>query len=61
MNVQCTTAINLNVCLKVLFMGVKINYAKELMLDFEEYVEVYGETDKYSEESFNPMHCAVSL
>jgi len=34
-NIRRTTAINLNVCPKVLFTGIKVNYAKELDLGSE--------------------------
>jgi len=44
-NIRRTTAINLNVCSKVLYTGMKVNYAKELDLEFGVYVEVYDGTD----------------
>ena len=44
-NILRTTAINLNVCPKVLFTGVKIDFAKELELEFGAYTEVYDGTD----------------
>jgi hypothetical protein len=47
-NIRRTTAINLNVCPKVLFTGIKINYKKELELAFGDYCEVYDGTDNTS-------------
>jgi len=47
-NILRTTAINLNVCPKVLFTGLKINFAKELGLEFGTYAEVYDGTDNTS-------------
>ena len=44
-NIRRTTAINLNVCPKVLFTGMKLNYAKELDLEFGVYIEVNDGTD----------------
>jgi hypothetical protein len=40
-NIRRTTAINLNVCSRVLFTGMRVNYKKELELAFGDYVEVY--------------------
>ena len=44
-NIFRTTAINQNVCPKVLFTRLKINYHKELDLEFGTYAEVYDGTD----------------
>jgi hypothetical protein len=40
-NIRRTTALNMNVCPKVLFTGLRVNYKKE----FGDYVEVYDGTD----------------
>jgi len=47
-NIRRTTAINTNVCPRVLFTGIKVNYKKELELAFGDYVEVYDGTDNTS-------------
>jgi hypothetical protein len=47
-NIRRTTAINQNVCPRVLFTGIKVNYKKELELAFGDYVEVYDGTDNTS-------------
>jgi hypothetical protein len=44
-NIRCTTALNVNVCPKVLFTGLRVNYKKKLSLAFGDYVEVYDGTD----------------
>jgi len=44
-NIKRTTAINQNVCPKVLFTGIKVNFKKELELAFGDYCEVYDCTD----------------
>ena len=44
-NILHTTAINLNVCPKVLFTGIKVNYSKELDLEFGAYAGVYDGAD----------------
>jgi hypothetical protein len=46
MNIKRTTALNQNVCPKVLFTGM--NYKKELELAFGDYCEVYDGTDNTS-------------
>jgi hypothetical protein len=46
--VEPLTALNENVCPKVLFTGVKVNYKKELELAFGDYCEVYNGTDNTS-------------
>jgi hypothetical protein len=46
-NIRRTTAINLNVCLRVLFTGIQINFRKELELAFR-YIEVYDGTENTS-------------
>ena len=48
LNIFRTTALTQNVCPKVLFTGVKINYKKELELGFGDYCEVYDGTDNTS-------------
>jgi hypothetical protein len=47
-NIQRTSAINQNVCPKVLFTGLKINYKKELELGFGDYCEVCNGMDNIS-------------
>ena len=47
-NIRRTTALSDNVCPKVLFTGVKVNYKKELELAFGDYCEVYNGTDNTS-------------
>lgn len=47
-NIKRTTAINQNVCPKVLFTGIKVNFKKELELAFGDYCEVYDGTDNTS-------------
>ena len=44
-NIRRTTALNVNVCPKVLFTGLHVNYKKELSLAFGDYIEVYDGTD----------------
>ena len=44
-NIRRTTAMNVNICPKVLFTGIKVNYNKELSLEFGTYAEVYDGTD----------------
>ena len=48
LNIRRTTAINENICPKVLFTGMKINFEKELDLEFGTYTEVYDGTDNTS-------------
>lgn len=48
LNIRRTTALTENVCPKVLFTGIKINYKKELELAFGDYCEVYDGTDNTS-------------
>jgi len=43
-NIRRTTALSENVCPRVLFMGMPIDYKKELQLAFGDYVEVYKGT-----------------
>ena len=43
-NIRRTTATNVNICPKVLFTGIKVNYNKELSLEFGTYCEVYDGT-----------------
>jgi hypothetical protein len=44
-NICHTTALNVNVCPKVLFTGLCVNYKKELSLAFGDYAEVYDGMD----------------
>ena len=44
-NIRRMMASNMNVCPKVLFTGLHVNYKKELSLAFGDYVEVYDGTD----------------
>ena len=48
LNIHRTTAINQNVCPKVLFTGMKIDFAKEFDLEFGTYAEVYDGTNNTS-------------
>lgn len=41
-------AINLNICPRILFTGIWVNYKKELKLAFGDYVEVYDGTESTS-------------
>ena len=47
-HIRRTSAINQNVCSKVIFTGIKVNFKKELDLAFGDYVEVYDGTDHTS-------------
>jgi hypothetical protein len=47
-NIHRTTAINLNVCPKVLFTGLGVDYGKELGLAFGDYCEVFDGMDNTS-------------
>ncbi len=44
-NICCTMALNVNVCPKVLFTGLRMNYKKKLSLAFGDYAKVYDATD----------------
>ena len=48
LNIRRMTAINENVCPKVLFNGMKINFKKEFELEFGMYTEVYDGTSTTS-------------
>ena len=48
LNIRRTTAINRNICPKVLFTGIKVNFTKELGLEFGTYAKVYNGTDNTS-------------
>ena len=48
LNIFRTTALTQNVCPTVLFIGLKVNYKKELELAFGDYCEVYDGTDNTS-------------
>ncbi len=54
MNLCTTSALQDNVCPRVLFTGVKPNYRKELELAFGDYVELYTGTDNTSKERSTP-------
>ncbi len=44
-NIQQSTAINQNVCARVVFTGMKPDFRKELSLGFGDYCEVYDGTN----------------
>ncbi len=44
-NIRRSMALNVNVCPKVLFTGLRVNYKKELILAFGDYEEVYDGMD----------------
>jgi hypothetical protein len=48
MNIRRTTALRENVCPRVLFTGIPVDYKKELLLAFGDYVEAYEGTDNTS-------------
>ncbi len=48
MNIRRTTALMENVCPRVLFTGIPVDYKKELLLAFGDYVEAYEGTDNTS-------------
>ena len=48
LNIFRTTALTQNVCPKVLFTGLKVNYKKERELAFGDYCEVYDGMDNTS-------------
>ena len=48
LNIRRMTEINQNVCPKVLFTGIKMDFSKELTLEFGTYAEVYDGTDNTS-------------
>ena len=48
LNIRRTTAINHNVCPRLLFTGVKVNFKKELKIAFRDNCEVYDGTDNTS-------------
>jgi hypothetical protein len=47
-NIRRTTSLNENICPRVLFTGVPVDYKKELLLSFRDYVEAYEGTDNTS-------------
>jgi hypothetical protein len=52
MNLGRTTALSGNVCPRVLFMGMPIDYKRELLLAYGDYVEAYkGTTNNIAERS----------
>jgi hypothetical protein len=48
LNIRCTTSLNENICPRVLFTGVPVDYKKELLLAFGDYVEAYEGTNNTS-------------
>jgi hypothetical protein len=48
MNIRRTNALAESVCPRVLFAGIPVNYKKELVLAFGDYVEAYEGTDNTS-------------
>jgi hypothetical protein len=48
LNIRRTTALNENVCPRVLFTGAPVDYKKELQVAFGDYVEAYEGTDNTS-------------
>ncbi len=44
LNIRHTTALSENICPKVLFTGIPVDYRKELQLAFGDYVEAYEGT-----------------
>jgi len=44
-NIRRSTAVSQNVCARVAFTGIKLDFRKELSLGFEDYCEVYDGTD----------------
>ncbi len=48
LNIRRTSALSKNVCPRVLFTGVSVNYKKELKVAFGDYVEAYEGTDNTS-------------
>jgi hypothetical protein len=47
-NIRRTTAINQNVCPRVLFIGLRVDFYKELSLAFGDYCEVFDGSDNMS-------------
>jgi hypothetical protein len=39
LNIRCTTVLSKNICPKVLFTGIPVDYRKELQLAFGDYIE----------------------
>jgi hypothetical protein len=48
LNIRHTSAINTDVCPRVLFTGIKPNFKKEFKAAFGDYVEAYEGTDNTS-------------
>jgi hypothetical protein len=53
-NIRRTTAISQNVCPRVLFTGMRVDYQKELSLAFGDYCEVFDGTDNMSRQRSVP-------
>jgi hypothetical protein len=47
-NIRRTTALSENVCPRVLFTGVPVDYKKELLFAFGDHIEAYESTDNTS-------------
>jgi len=48
LNIRCTSAVNTNVSLRVLFTGIKPNFKKDLKAAFGNHVAAYEATDNMS-------------
>jgi ribonuclease HI len=48
LNIRCTTALAENICPRVLFTGIPVDYRKELTFVFGDYVEAYEGTTNTS-------------
>jgi hypothetical protein len=48
LNIRRVSSLAENVCPRVLFTGIKIDYKKELSISFGDYVEAYKKTDNTS-------------
>jgi hypothetical protein len=48
LNIRRVSSLSENVCPRVLFTGIKIDYKKELNISFGDYVEAYKKTDNTS-------------
>jgi hypothetical protein len=48
LNIRRTTALSENVCPRVLFMGIPVDFKRELCMAFGDYVEAYEGTDNTS-------------
>jgi hypothetical protein len=48
LNIRRTSSLSENICPRVLFTGIKVDFKKELNLSFGDYVEAYESTDNTS-------------